>query len=272
MWPFKPRVIDDDTVAWQLDVAEWFIRTIGPGQPISATTLVVPGRDHFVTDGEKGHAFAKRVFNQVRAYAGVDPARIISLVPQPARGADVLNDAPAVGGAMSGLVTEKALPLGTFSVNDDDFAEVSYDPVLVRDPENLISVFAHELVHYLAPPGIPLPVPEEEYELLTDACVAFLGFGVFLSNTRLERYLEDGWVKWRGGGYLPVNDRVFATALFLAIKNDDDDRRLARQFLRPYLRRTFDRAFAQLKRFQPDIDRLRALDRANTGRTEATDD
>jgi hypothetical protein len=252
MWPFPARIVDDETVAWQLGVFEWFIRNLVDGHTMADSTLVVPGRGHFVADGERGHALAQRMFDQIRSYARVDCA--IDLVQQPPRRGSIVNDRVA-------LLHDKPEPLGTCRMLPTGVFEISYDADLLKDHENLISTLVHELAHVLVPPSSELPVGEDEYEFLIDLCTAFLGFGVFLSNTSAERISDGAWSWWRGGGYLPVNDRVMATALFVALKDGFDDRVTALTYLRPELRGTFKKAMRQLARFKSEIARLRALDR-----------
>lgn len=254
MWPFPARVIDDETVAWQLRVFEWFIHALCDGQTMGDRTLVVPGRGHFLADEERGHALAERIFDQVRYYAGVGGDYRIDLVQQPPRRGAIVNERIA-------LVHHKPEPLGTCRVLAPGRFEVSYDADLLKDRESLISTFAHELAHVLVPPGAELPVEQDEYEFLIDLCTAFLGFGVFLSNTSPERMTDGAWSWWRGGGYLPVNDRIMATALFVVLKDGLDDRATALAYLRPELRGTFKKALRQLGRFKGEITRLRRLDR-----------
>lgn len=253
MWPFPARVIDDETVAWQLGVFEWFIRTLCDGHTMGDTALVVPGRGHFLADDERGHALAERIFDQVRCYAGVGRGCRIDLVQQPPRRGSIVNERVA-------LVHDKPEPLGTCRALGPGWFEISYDADLIKDRESLISTFAHELAHVLVPPGTELPVEEDEYEFLIDLCTAFLGFGVFLSNTSPERMTDGAWIWWRGGGYLPVNDRIMATALFVVLKDGLGDRAMALAHLRPELRGTFKEALRQLGRFKGEIARLRRLD------------
>lgn len=252
MWPFATRIVDDDTVRWQLDAFEWFIRHLSGDVPIADVPSLVPGKGHFVADRERGHALALRIFEQVRQYVRLGDDVTVALVPQPPRRGSIVNERVA-------LHHEKPEPLGTCRALGPGQYEVSYDPELLKDHENLISTFAHELAHVLVPPGSGLPVAEDEYEFLIDLCVAFLGFGVFLSNTCAQRLTDGAWSWWRGGGYLPINDRIMATALFVALKASDADRALVLEFLRPELRGTFRKALRQLRRFETELSRLRAL-------------
>lgn len=262
MWPFLTRVIDDETVAWQLGVFEWFIRNLGDSYSMGDTTLVVAGRGHFIADDERGHALAERIFDQVRRYVRVGRECRIDLVQQPSRRGSIVNERVA-------LVHDKPEPLGTCRMLAPGAFEISYDADLLKDQESLISTFAHELAHVLIPPGTDLPVAADEYEFVIDLCTAFLGFGIFLSNTSPERITNGDWSWWRGGGYLPVNDRVMATALFIMLKDGVDDRSTALAYLRPELRGTFKKALRQLGRFKGEIARLRALDRECADACEA---
>ncbi len=72
----------------------------------------------------------------------------------------------------------------------------------------MVATFAHELAHFLlATSPEPLPVPDEEVEFLTDLTAVFLGFGLFLCNTRFryEQFSDGvsaGWSMKRQG-YCP---------------------------------------------------------------------
>lgn len=254
MWPFLARIIDDETVAWQLGVFEWFIRTLCDGHTMGDTTLVVPGQGHFIADDECGHALAERILGQVRYYTRMDPACRIDLVQPPPRRRSIIGESTV-------LVHDKPEPPGTCRELAPGWFEISYDADLIKDRENLISTLVHELAHVLVPSGDELPVEADEYEFVIDLCTAFRGFGVFLSNTSPERMTDSGWSWWRGGGYLPVNDRVMATALFVVLKDGIGDRSTALAYLLPELRGTFKMALRQFSRFKGEIARLRQLDR-----------
>lgn len=252
MWPFPTKIVDDDTVRWQLGVFEWFIRNLSGDVPLSDVPSLVPGKGHFIADRERGHKLALRIFEQARHYVRLGDDVTVTLTAQPPRRESIVSERIA-------LQHEKPEPLGTCRALGPGQFEISYDPELLKDHENLISTFAHELSHVLVPPGTDLPVAEDEYEFLIDLCVAFLGFGVFLSNTCAQRLTDGAWSWWRGGGYLPVNDRIMATALFVALKESEADRALVLEFLRPELRGTLKKGLRQLRRFEAELARLRAL-------------
>ena len=58
-----------------------------------------------------------------------------------------------------------------------------------------------------------------------------------------------------GAGYLPEADLIFATALFMAIKNIPLD--VPKPFLKPRLQKMLSKAFKQLSKFESEVADLR---------------
>lgn len=86
-------------------------------------------------------------------------------------------------------------------------------------------------------PREPPPCADDERECLTDLTAVYLGFGVFLANTRftfetMQSGSLQGW-RWSRSGYLPETDLIFALALFLEAKALDATEALA--CLKPHL-------------------------------------
>jgi hypothetical protein len=257
MWPFPARIVDDATVEWQLQAFEWLLTELGDEVGLAGSRLVVPGLGDFVADGETGHDLAARILDQIRSYVRMDAATRIELLQQDERRESIVNERTA-------LVHDRPEPLGTCVALEDGSWAITYDPALLDNLEGLIATLTHEIAHVLVPQTDNLPVEADEYEFLIDLCVAFLGFGVFLANARSERLTDGAWTWWRGGGYLPINDCLMATALFIAIKGDNGDRTRAEGFLQQAWQPAFRKAFRQLRRFQAEIERLRLLDRRLT--------
>lgn len=229
MWPFARKpIFDDDTAAWHLENFVWLIEQFGPAA-FARTKLVLPKPGYFVTDGEKGHAFAVRIFDQVKAYCGLT-AWDVDLVADD----NPLAERATVSAAM---VAPQKHALGTFGVAGNRI-QISYVPALLARPEHLIATFAHELAHYLlAAARTPPPCEDDEKECLTDLTAVYLGFGVFLANARftfetLQSGGMHGW-RWSRSGYLPEADLIFALALFLEAKALDPAPALA--CLKPHL-------------------------------------
>ena len=218
MWPFKRKpIVDADTAEWHVDNFAWLVATFGGNGAFANATLVLPKAGFFPSQGEDGHAKALRLLERVKQYCGMDDWPV-ELVPDhnPAAIQSSLSLTAPVHGKHA---------QGTFSVAGNA-VQISYAPSLLAHPERLIATFAHELAHYLlaTAPTSP-PCADDEHEFLTDLTAAYLGFGVFMANTvfdfePLQDGLLQGW-RWGRSGYLPEQDFVFATALFIAAKELD---------------------------------------------------
>jgi hypothetical protein len=69
IWPFARKpVVDDETAAWHVDNFAWLIRQFGGAAGLAKSNLVLPMPGYFVTEGEKGHPFALRIFDQIKTY------------------------------------------------------------------------------------------------------------------------------------------------------------------------------------------------------------
>lgn len=239
MWPFARRpIVDDDTAVWHRENFAWLVDHFG-SDAFTQKKLVLPRPGYFVTDGEKGHAFAVRIFAQVKVHCGMTDWE-----------ADlVVDDNPlANDSALSvAMVAPQKHAVGSFGVAGNRI-QISYVPSLLARPERLIATFAHELAHYLlATVRQPPPCEDDEREFLTDLAAVYLGFGVFLANTRfsfetLQSGAEQGW-RWSRSGYLPEADLIFALALFLRAKHLDAAPALA--CLKPHLAKMLRRTLRQ---------------------------
>ncbi|MEM9223767.1 MAG: hypothetical protein AAGB11_15405 [Pseudomonadota bacterium] len=211
--------------------------------------LVLPKPGFFPVDGEEGHALAIRLFDQVKTYCGMaDWPVLLAPSGQQTRADDGIGLAPE----------QQTSTLGQFVV-DGEGVMITYDPALLQTPPSLISTFAHELAHYLiATAQTPMVCAPDEEEFLTDLAATFLGFGVFLANTRFSKtvaHTELGQgVGWQRSGYLPENDLVFGTAIFLALHDIDPTE--AGECLKPHLRTGLRKAVSDLRE-RDEIEEMR---------------
>jgi hypothetical protein len=176
MWPLaRKRIVDDDTAAWHLENFTWLIEQFGPAA-FAQAKLVLPKPGYFVTDGEKDHALAQRLFDQVKTYCGMT-AWDVDLVPD--------HNPLAEHTPLSiARVAPQRHALGTFALAGNRI-QISYVPALLARPEHLIATYAHELAHYLlATARTPPPCADDENECLTDLTAVYLGFGVFLLEAK----------------------------------------------------------------------------------------
>ena len=108
-------------------------------------------------------------------------------------------------------------PAGTFRRGDDGVV-VTYNPASLHDPMSLVATFAHELAHYRTA-GFDEPPPSgwDAWEPATDLTATFLGFGLFLANSRFSfsqhmDHQSQGW-RWRQQGYLSEPEILHAHAV-----------------------------------------------------------
>jgi hypothetical protein len=240
MWPFTRRpIVDADTASWHLENFTWLVQQFGRNGAFARLKLVLPKPDYFAIGGKRDHAFALRVFDQIKAYCGMA-----------AWEADlVADDNPlARRGELSAfMVAPQRHAVGTFAVAGNRI-QISYVPALLARPEHLIATLAHELAHYLlATAREPPPCEDDEKECLTDLTAVYLGFGVFLANARFtfEAVTAGPSAGWRmsHSGYLPEADLIFALALFLEAKELDPGPALS--CLKPHLAKMLRRTVRQ---------------------------
>jgi hypothetical protein len=253
MWPFTSRpVVDADTAAWHVENFDWLMRQFGGGKAFETTKLVLPKPGFFDSEGEQGHALAQRIFSQVKIHCGMFgwEATLAADDNPLSRAAPLALD----------MVAPKRHALGTFDAHGGGI-QISYVPALLQRPDRLIATFAHELGHYLLSTAGERPIcADDEMECLTDLTAVFMGFGVFLANTRFNvETVSDGVMHgWRMGsaGYLPEADLIFALALFLRTKQMDAAE--ASSCLKPHLGKMLQRAMRALPEDHPDVMRIRA--------------
>jgi hypothetical protein len=258
---FGRKLVDADVADWQFEQFEWLIDNFssGPGLPDGALWQPIP--EHFPkAQGDLG----VHLFDIVCRQCGFDPA-IFDLVA-----ADPIKSQSLGGLALTHPTV--AAPAATYQVEADgdaDFREViHYDAS--QTPLDLVATFAHELSHsvfYRA--YAPWPGDMALHELFTDLTAIYLGYGIFLANTRFSfaGFTGTGVQGWQvgGAGYLPEADMIFALALFMRIKDVPEDD--ARDHLKPKLAKMLRTAMRQLDRDKDRVDALRARVPAHAGKT-----
>ncbi len=247
LWPFGKRsLIDPETANWHVDNFRWLTTEFGEVTNLKNRDLVLPTPHAFKTAGKSGHELAEHVFEQVKQHAGLSDwhadVQAHDSVPDKYEGENIIRP-----------VHERSAA-GTFSVQSGNVVTITYSVSNLDRPHTLITVFAHELAHYLLATAPSLPVPPDETEFLTDLTAVFLGFGVFLSNDRFQyEQFQDGvmsgW-QWRRLGYLPEDDLIFATALFLKSKRIAGTN--AAKYLKSHLAKKLELAMRQIDELAPN--------------------
>jgi hypothetical protein len=237
-WLRKEALLDAELTAWQFDCFDWLLRHTGGVEALQSRTLILPTRECFPQRGQRDTAFAVAVFEQVKVHAGMadwpctlqmqegDPNPMVS--PQA-----FIKDAPQS-------------PAGTFRALGEEGALITYHPNQLADPVALVATFAHELAHYRTA-GFPEPPPGgwEVWEIATDLAAVFLGFGVFLANTRFQfGHFSDGRVsgwRWRQQGYVSEPEVLHMQAIVSQAMGAPQEQTLAH--LKPALRGIYKRVW-----------------------------
>ncbi|MFK2855731.1 hypothetical protein [Dyella humi] len=246
----KGRLLDAELTQWQLDCFEWLLEHTGGIEAFRQRRLILPTPQFFPHDGSQGHAFAEMIFHQVKVYAGMadwpctlqcqedDPNPMVS--PQA-----FVKDAPSS-------------PAGTFRKLEEGGALITYHPRQLRDPMSMVATFAHELAHYRTA-GSPEPPPGgwEVWEPATDIAAVFLGFGIFLANSRFQfaQYSQGnvGW-RWRQQGYISEAEVLHMHAIVSIALGVDPQQTLPH--LKPALRGIFKRVYKDVAGMHGGMRRL----------------
>lgn len=260
---FSKRLIYTDVLEWQIEQYEILIRNLGSGPGLPDSRLWLPVDAHFGhPEGKKptGRDLAEFVFDKIKAQCGFGPDTDFELN---------IIETPK-GGFMGGTAIIKMDGLsacGTYQITQNDdgtYTEtITIDERLISQPVNLIATLSHELAHALHNRmREPLDIEPEHYELFTDLTAVYLGYGIFLANSRFEFVkFQDGELSgWQasGAGYLPEADLVMGLAIFMKIKDIAAD--AAIEHLKPRLGKMLRKAFRQLEKHNDEIERLRALE------------
>jgi hypothetical protein len=243
LWPFqKSNVLSDKSEAWMQSHFEWLIEQFGEMTDFRNRSIVLPTPEAFKTGGKQGHELAVHLFDQVKFHAGMSKFAV-NLVPLEPSYPDYEGD------NLIKPVYDDGAAAGIYSLDQDGVAQIQYDVGLLKQPMRLIATLAHELAHDLHTFS-PQPLPEDELEeeFLTDLTSIFLGYGVFMANTAFEyQQFQDGNLSgWSYSrlGYLPENEMVYGTALF--IQKREIDPHLVLKHLKPGLAKTLEKSLASL--------------------------
>lgn len=261
---FGVRLVDADVADWQFEQFEWLIDNSSSGPGLPDGDLWQPTSEHFPkADGDLG----EHLFALVCQQCSFDPAAFDLIAMDPVKG-------QSLGGVALTHATEGA-PLGAYTVEGE--TETGLREVIYYDasqsPLQLVATFAHELAHSFFYRGFePWAGDQELHELFTDLTAIYLGYGIFLSNSRFsfEGFTGTGVQGWqaRGAGYLPEADMIFALALFMRVKGIPID--AARDHLKPKLSKMLKKAMRQLERHQDRVDDLRARVPAHKAKASQT--
>nr|WP_199048044.1 hypothetical protein [Dyella sp. ASV24] len=250
-WFRKGTLLGSELTHWQFDCFGWLLQHTGGLDALRQRPLVLPTPRFFPDRGLQGHAMAEAIFARVRDYAGMADWPCV-LQAQEA------DPNPVVAPALL-VKNSPSSPAGTFRATDEG-ALITYHPDRVRDPMSLVATFAHELAHYRTA-GCPEPPPGgwDVWEHATDLAAVFLGFGLFLANSRFSfSQFSDGqtmgW-QWRQQGYLSEPEILHMHAIRCVLLGTPARETL--DHLKPALRGIYKRVQREVERSTGELDRLR---------------
>jgi len=233
-------LLGEELTAAQFECFAWLLRHTGGYEEFRKRVLVVPTSKFFRRSGQTGHAFAEAMFEQTRHHAMMADWPC-AIEPQEHDPETKVSRYAFVQGAPQG-------PAGTFRRTDDGVL-ITYHPRNVGDAMSLIATFAHELAHYRTA-NFPEPPPGgwEVWEPATDLAAAFLGFGIFLANTRFQfsqftSANSSGW-RWQRQGYVSEAEILQMHAIFCVLQELPPKETLAH--LKPALRGMFKRVYKEV--------------------------
>ena len=222
MWnPFKSKpLLSEEDELFQVETYRWLLTHFGGSHFYDGTQLILPTEEFFPLLVNSQEEAAQSTFVQVQKYSGLENWPCILEIQE--------EDPNLVVGETLIVQNVEQNPHGTFSVNENNEAVITYNPKLVSKPTQMVATFAHELAHYLTGTS-PEPPPGgwENWEFATDITATFLGFGIFQANSvfNFQQFSEVGGYGWSatGGGYLSESEHSFSLAIFLLLKGISPD-------------------------------------------------
>lgn len=214
----KGPLLDTELTQWQFDCFDWLLRHTGGLETFKQRRLILPTPQYFPHDGSSGHAFAEMIFHQVKVHAGMADWPC-TLQCQEADPNTMVSPQAFVQGVPHS-------PSGTFRTLKEGGVLITYNPTQLRNSMSLVATFAHELAHYRTA-DFPEPPPGgwDVWEPATDLAAVFMGFGIFLANSRFNfSHFDDGntagW-RWQQQGYLSDVEVLHMHAIFSSVLGID---------------------------------------------------
>lgn len=194
---------------WIDDSLIWLIKEFSADpllkQPV-LTPACAPYVDRLNSGSDIGEALLKLVCDRM----GVDNADI-TLVPMEEE--ETHFDFAGAGFQSSSGAS------GLFQFAGENLFRISYDTRLIRTPDLLLAVLAHEVGHVILLRDGKMTGREDDHELMTDLAALYHGFGIFSANTMLlEEHNSSGW-KSKRSGYLSMPMYSYALAVLTWLKD-----------------------------------------------------
>jgi tetratricopeptide (TPR) repeat protein len=235
-WIAPKCPVDPETKGWIERRMAWLAEQFGWERMLTVPALT-PTRDFFPHRFDCTEHGARRLFEDVCTYAGIEPSQVHLYFFDEGRQTDTAT----------GMLMNRDGAAGLYHDAEGN-ACIGLEISRLHDPVSMIATFAHELghVHLLSSGRIDSSVPD--HEPLTDLLTVFLGFGVFSANSVIrEEYWSLGqWSGWNMArqGYLSFPMYAYALALFAWNRGEDNP--AWADYLRPDVRAPFRKAMRYL--------------------------
>ena len=259
MW-FRGPTFDKNRVRWQFQNFTWLFENFGGLPRFKQHSLVIPTRNVFPLVPDGTHQFAEAVFFIVKCYMGMEDwkCRLKPLDDGVDLIAKLKQSTPFYGTSAS---TKGAA--GLFKMSWSGEVTIFYSPELLRQPNNLVAVFAHELSHYLLATSItPNPGHIGDEEHLTDLTSIFRGFGIFSCNSafNFEQWSDMHGSGWKSSnlGYLSESERAYAFAIYCKLAGILPKQ--VNKYLKANPRSIFKAAYRDLKDREDQLNEIREVE------------
>ena len=247
-------LLDEGTTEWLWESYAWALRNFDRDLFYTHTELITPTKTHFYDQADDGHTLALLILERIKGYMALQkwPTQLIPINEEMAA---LVAPAIEINGPTRG---DQALIL----VEDGQQLPIPYDPILLRQPDLLITIMAQNLASPLAQlTPEPPPGGNENRGHATDLLAIFMGFGLFLTNNAFNYHIGScGSCKSKGVqllGELTEGQMAYALALFCVLKEIPDNQALPH--LKSTVRPFFKRALKEVRGMKAELAQLQSL-------------
>lgn len=172
---------------------------------ISDRATILPTPDFFGEKYDASMTAARPIFHKIGKCMGIDTDKInLDFYQEGADKSDRFINSSGKG------------TLGLYSANPFK-QDIQIEIQLLKQPERLVAVMAHELSHHFLIGQRNLRIEGIEEEYMTDLLTIAFGFGIFMGNSKFifQQWQDaDGWHGWStsSSGYLPIPVIAYALA------------------------------------------------------------
>jgi len=164
----KPKLLDDESIHWMLDVFAWASMNLNQRKLKIATALIYPNNKYFPGTGNDVADMATLIFSQVKTFAGIESVSC-----------DLQNEE-----GISIDVKTESVGTGSSLMENNEKLIFRYHTHTLNNPEVLIASFAHQIAYSIvATAHTPPPGGTDNSPHAAELLAVFMGFGLIMANT-----------------------------------------------------------------------------------------